>query len=190
MKHGPHAGQANHDWGFRHCFGLNFSAPLELVRCVGGFTAFPMVYGYDDVELVFRLRQAFGTPVFFRDRASVVHDHRYSARDIIDREFNLGRAAWMFAHSNPLFGVAIFGRDIRSRDEVEYSRAFVEREARSATRLCQSFYGLEDIPAAAVEGPHAAGLVNLLYEQHLLLKRHSWRRGLLAAAAVPVRLAA
>ena len=39
------------DWGYRHAWGLNMSAPMDLVREVGGFTVFPAWYGYEDNEL-------------------------------------------------------------------------------------------------------------------------------------------
>jgi glycosyltransferase involved in cell wall biosynthesis len=174
---------ADHDWGFRHCWGLNFSAPLAAVREVGGFTAFPLCYGYDDIEIAFRLRARFGTPVLFRPEARADHDHRYGPRDVLDREFKLGGTAWRFAAVNPAFGLEVFGRDIRSRDELEYSRSFIERERKAAERLERSFLDLTGIPAAAVSGPDATRLVNLIYEQHLLLKRWWWRKGLLAAAS-------
>lgn len=171
-----------YDWGFRHCWGLNFSAPLAAVREVGAFTAFPLCYGYDDIEIAWRLRERFGMPVLFRPAARAEHDHRYGPRDVLEREVKLGGTAWRFAGVNPGFCREVFGRDIRSREEVEYSREFVAREARTVERLEKSFLELGAIPASAVAGQHAGRLVNLVYEQHLLLKRWWWRKGLLEAA--------
>ena len=170
------------DWGFRHCWGLNFSAPMGAVREVGGFTAFPLAYGYDDIELAFRLRERYAMPVLFRPEARAEHDHRYLPADILAREENLGRAAWLFAGHHPAFALAVFGRDIRSEAELAYSREFVQRERSAAERLQKSFLGLADVPGSVADGPHSAAVINLLYEQHLLLKRYTWRRGLLAAA--------
>ncbi len=171
-----------HDWGFRHCWGLNFSCPLGAVREVGGFTAVPRAYGYDDIELAWRLRERFGMPVLFRPDARAVHDHLYTPREVLDREQRLGESAWHFAAINPAFCREVFGRDIRSDAELAYSREFIAREASAAGRLEQSFLGLSDIAASAVDGTHAPQLLNLLYEQHLLLKRWMWRKGLLDAA--------
>lgn len=171
-----------YDWGFRHCWGMNFSAPLALVREVGKFAAFPLQYGYDDIEVAWRLRERFGCPVLFRPEALAEHDHRYGPREVLDREVRLGRSAWDFAGINPQFCREVFGRDIRSAGEVAYSREFLHRERTAAGRLEESFLGLADIPGSSISGPHAAALVNLAYEQHLLLKRWCWRQGLLAAA--------
>src|SRR6185503_17009447 len=99
------------DWGFRHCWGLNFSAPMQAVRAVGGFTAFPMAYGYDDIELAFRLQRRFEMPVLYRPGALAEHDHRYLPEDVLRRERQLGQAAWRFAGLNPEFARTVFGRD-------------------------------------------------------------------------------
>jgi hypothetical protein len=178
---------ADHDWGFRHCWGMNFSAPMHMVREVGMFTAVPLAYGYDDIELAWRLQQRFGTPVLFRPEARAEHDHRYVPAEVLMREHKLGEAAWHFAAISPVFAAAVFGRDIRSQEELEYSRAFVQRQESPARRLEASFLALGDRPAAALDGPHACQTLNLAYQQHLPLKRCMWRRGLLAAAAAEVR---
>ena len=172
------------DWGFRHCWGLNFSAPLAMVREVGGFTAIPLAYGYDDIEIAFRLQQRYRTPVLFRPEARAEHDHRYQPREVLDREFKLGQAAWHFASANPAFARAVFNRDIATREELAYSREFIQREQQAAERIEQSFLALNTIPAATIAGPHAPQLINMLYQQCQLLKRHTWRRGLLSGAGV------
>jgi glycosyltransferase involved in cell wall biosynthesis len=178
-----HPKPSDHDWGFRHCWGLNFSAPLAMVREVGGFTAIPLAYGYDDIEIAWRLQQRYRTPVLFRPEARAEHDHRYSPREVLDRELKLGQAAWHFAKLNPAFAQAVFGRDITAEAELAYPREFIQREQSAADRLERTFLRLADIPAAAIEGPHAPALIEALYQQHLLLKRHTWRRGLLSAAS-------
>lgn len=42
----------DHDWGFRHAWLLNLSAPADLVKEAGGFTVFPSTYGYEDGKSV------------------------------------------------------------------------------------------------------------------------------------------
>lgn len=174
--------QRDRDWGFRHCFGLNFSAPLRCVREAGGVLARPHLYGYDDIELAYRISRRFSAPVLYRPEATVTHHHFYTAEGLLERERQLGASAWIFAAASPDFARACFGRDIRSREEIEYSRAFVERERSAAERLRESFITLANLPAACVEGPQAPVLIKALAQQHLLLKRWMWRRGLLDAA--------
>lgn len=176
------------DWGFRHCFGLNFSAPLGPVREVGGFTAFPLLYGYDDIELAWRLVQhSPGTPVVFRPEALAPHDHRYTPAEVLDREHRLGGTAWRFAQASPAFAQDTFGRDVRAAAELAYSREFVRREARDAERVRERFLALDRVPAAALSAAapgDRAALEATLAQQFVLLKRWAWRRGLLEAAGL------
>ncbi|MBL9032713.1 MAG: glycosyltransferase family 2 protein [Phycisphaerae bacterium] len=171
------------DWGFRHAWLLNLSAPAALVREVGGFTIFPQTYGYEDDDLAFRLRERFGTPVLYRPDARAEHDHRMDPADYLAREERLGHAALGFARVAPACALAMFGRDITGDAEIAYSREFVERERALAERLRESFVGLADMPSTEPSGPHSARLLALLYQQHLPLKRWHWRQGLLRAAA-------
>lgn len=170
------------DWGYRHCFGLNFSADMQSVRTVGKFLARPHMYGYDDIELGYKLSTRLGMPVLYRPEARVIHDHFYTADALLERERALGRAAWVFAEANPAFAAAAFGRDIRSPSEIAYSKEFVHRERAAAERGAATLAALEDVPSDAVNGTHAESLLRALYEQHLLVKRWTWRSGLLEAA--------
>ncbi len=183
----PGANDRWRDWGFRHCWGLNFSAPMAPVRDGDGFVAFPMAYGYDDIELAWRLERHHAMPVLFRPEARAVHDHRMTPREVLDREHRLGHSAWRFAGASPDFARAVFGRDLRSSDEINYSREFVARERGTAERLERSFVGTSEIPAGPLDtlGPAASRqIVRLAYEHHLLLKRWYWRRGLLEAVGL------
>jgi hypothetical protein len=76
----------------------------------------------------------------------------------------------------------VFGRDVRSREEVEYSREFVGRERGGAERGMETLAGLERVPGSVVDGEHAPAIVRGLYEQHLIAKRWNWRLGLLEGA--------
>ena len=174
------------DWGFRHCFGLNFSADLASVREVGGFLACPHVYGYDDIELGFKLSTRFGMPVLYRPEARVWHDHFYTGAGLMERERELGKAAWVFAGEHAAFGMAVFGRDIRSRDEIDYSRMFVREERGAAELAIASLAELERVPSASIDDSHAPALLRTLYERHLSAKRWEWRRGLLEGAGETV----
>lgn len=176
------AADPGRDWGFRHAWGLNTSMPLDAVRAVEGWTAFPNEYGYDDIEIAWRLRRRFSLSVLYRPRAQALHDHRFGPEEYLRREHKLGRSAWLYARRNPGFARDVFGRDITSGDELDYSREFIERERAMASRARIAFEKLADLPADAVDGPHAAALLDLLYQQHLPLKRWMWRAGLLAAA--------
>ncbi|MDQ7012851.1 MAG: glycosyltransferase [Planctomycetota bacterium] len=175
----------DHDWGFRHAWLLNLSAPAALVRDVGAFSVFPSTYGYEDDEFAFRCRERFGTRVLYRADTVAHHDHRLTPRGYLDRERRLGFAAWGFAGMAPACAREMFGRDIRRDDEITYSGEFVERERHNAERLRVTFEDFANLPGDGVPSrDHPAGLpvARALAQQHLLLKRWEWRRGLLEAA--------
>lgn len=170
------------DWGFRHAWMLNLSAPAAAVREVGGLTVFPSTYGYEDDDLAFRLGKRFGMPVLYRPEAVAVHDHQMEPREYLERERKLGFAAWGFAGAAPECAAAMFGRDIRSKEEVDYSRQFLARERATVERMQASFEGLAGTTSMAVGGMEPGKVLNLIYEQHLMVKRWWWRKGLLEAA--------
>lgn len=171
------------DWGFRHAWGLNVSMPRAAAVDVGGWTDFPKEYGFDDIEIAWRLKNLAGLRVLYRPRAVAPHDHRISPQAYLKREFRLGRSAWLFAQRNPAFARDLFARDLTCDQELSYSRAFVQRERSTAARAIKTLERLAVMPADAADGPWADTWIRLAYEQHLPLKRWMWRAGLLAAEA-------
>lgn len=166
------------DWGWRHAWTLNLSVRTDGVNEAGGFsTALPGA-AFEDVELAWRLRERFGSRVLYRPAARVEHDHRYEPAGYLQRERMLGRDAWALAGASSACAAELFGRDIRSNEEIAYSAEFVAREARGAAEIERGFLGLADLPSTAA----GAALVPVIYQQHLLLKRWWWRVGLLEAA--------
>lgn len=173
-----------HDWGFRHAWLLNLSAPAKLVREAGGFTVFPSTYGYEDDEFAYRCKERFGTPVLYCPEAVAQHDHPMSPDDYLRREWQLGQSAWGFAKTAPACAQAMFGRDVTSDEELAYSRAFVERERAIADRVRETLCSMAETPVDVVadcDSPAGCVILEALYQQHLLLKRWEWRRGLLEA---------
>ncbi len=158
--------EADRAWGFRHLFGLNFSARLDRVRSCGGWTAMPDLYGYDDIELGHRLA-ASGLAIRFLPEAVAPHDHRLTAADLLRREESLGYSAAWYASRRPGFAMDVFGRDILSAEAVaEFSAASPDPGARAA------FLALDGVPGDHAD-PHA------LFERFRPLKRAVWAGGAL-----------
>jgi glycosyltransferase involved in cell wall biosynthesis len=170
------------DWGFRHAWGLNMSAPTGVVREVGGFAVFPAWYGYEDNEIAFRIARRYSAPVLYRPQAFAHHDHRMEPRSYLEREFKLGYAAPGFSKQAPDCARAMFNRDVHAPPELSYSREFLRREEKAASRVLSTFEKLAAMPASIFAGDHGATLRDLAYQQHLLLKRWMWRAGLIASA--------
>lgn len=170
------------DWGFRHAWSLNLSGPRDLIRVAGGFTVFPQpFYGYEDIELAYRLAERHGTPVLYRPAARVEHDHRMTPAEYLRREYTIGHEAWTVARMRPQCAMAIFGRDISTHEEAEYCRQYVARERSMVARLKATFEQAAFLPPDLFSGESGVLLRRAFYEQHLPLKRWAWRAGLLDA---------
>lgn len=173
----------NRNWGFRHAWGLNMSAPMEAAREVGGFGVYPAKYGYEDNEFAFKLAQRFDAPIHYRPEATAWHDHRMTPRAYAEREYKLGYAAWGFAEQCPECALAMFGRDVRSVNEREYSAQYIARERKAACDSMKLLLATVDYPAATLDGECGPYIRELAYQQHLAMKRWLWRRGLCDAIA-------
>jgi len=163
--------------GYRDCYGLNMSFPRMLAEEVGGVPSMPDVYGYDDIELAYRMSNA-GAVCWYAPDAAVVHDHQYTPVDIHRREYQLGRAAWSYAIANPEFAAAIFGCDLQDQGVHSLFEASISTAWRDATRIERSFLGLSQLPPQGID----ERLLPMLAEHWVLLKRVLWRWGVLDAA--------
>lgn len=163
---------------YRHIYGLNMSAPTALAMELGGFPDIANAYGYDDIELAYRLEDVGNAQLVFAPNARVEHHHRMTPRDVHRREYLLGRSAWRYARFNPEFARDLFGRDIRSDEELAFCGAFLSHGRADAQRVERSFLELEHRAPDCVEKE----LLPTLAQQWIPLKRYLWRWGLLDAA--------
>lgn len=164
--------------GYRDVYGLNMSAATALVRGVGGFPDVRDAYGYDDIELAFRLQRDAGCRLVYNPAAAVTHDHRMSPADVMRREYLLGRSAWVYAGLNGAFAEDVFGRDIRSDEEVSFCEVFMRQGRGDAERIERAMLELDVVPA----GEDHDAVVRFVAEGWRGLKRYLWRWGLLDAS--------
>ncbi len=162
---------------YRNCFGLNMSFPRELASTLGGIPSLDDNYGYEDIELAYRFEQS-SIPLFHQPKAVVKHDHRYTPRDVLQREYLLGRSAFNFAEQNPDFTRALFKRDIASQANLHFAQELLFHHYLDASRVEKSFLSLERLPPDTI----SASSLHLLAEHWVLLKRYLWNWGLLDAA--------
>jgi glycosyltransferase involved in cell wall biosynthesis len=177
--------ERDRDWGFRHAWNLNLSVPAATVREAGGFCPAIANCCYEDIELAWRIDRSAegGVPVLFRPEARAPHDHRYTPAGYLEREFRLGYSAFGFAKASPECAREVFGCAIDSVDELAYAARFVAHEQRAESRLREGFDSLATMSADAIgPGEEGSKLLRLIEQQHLLLKRLAFRRGLIHAA--------
>jgi len=166
------------DHGFRHAFGLNCSVPLDAVRAAGGIPSVPDTYGYDDIELAYRL----GLPVRYCAEARAPHNHPMTAAGILKRDEELGRAAVRYARINPEFIRATLGFDPLDPQMIAFARDSVDHDASVMERASAAFIDLASQPALNAEGTgdnkHLHAMTDLLRP----LRRWHFRRGWTAEA--------
>jgi GT2 family glycosyltransferase len=162
---------------YRNCYGLNMSFPRELAMGAGGIAEVTEFYGYEDIELAWRLSRA-GAECVYEPGAVVTHDHRYTPRDVHRREYLLGRAAHAFAHVNPSFAKELFQSDLRDIDTVEPLRTLIQHAWRDGVRIERTFLTMGQLSEAAASDE----LLPVLAEHWVLLKRLLWRWGVLDAS--------
>jgi GT2 family glycosyltransferase len=170
------------DWGFRHAWTLNLSAPAECAKSVGGFCEAMSRPVYEDLEFAWRLAQRVGIPVLYRPSAVVTHHHRYEPLEFLKRDIVLGHQAWRLAEVSPQCAMEMFGVEVRSDRETAYTREFLVRQANAARRTMPMFLRLAAMPASSVDGPYSADFIQLIYEQTLFVRRYLWRWGHHAAS--------
>ncbi len=169
------------DWGFRHAWTLNLSAPRAWMAECGFHERFGRAV-YEDLEWAWRLRERFGARVLHRPEAIVRHDHRYEADDLLRRQVLLGAESVTLARISPRCAQEVFGADLLGGEESGYSAAFVAREEGRARRSLATFRALAESPSGVLDGPGEV-LVQAALEQSLLLRRFLWRLGHTGALA-------
>jgi len=92
------------DW--TACFGANLSAPLEVLREIGGF-ATDLPVG-EDMELAYRLERAGCTPRFLA-QAKAVHDDRKGWRRLLEDSRRQGTGQLVLANRHPEMYAKLFG---------------------------------------------------------------------------------
>jgi GT2 family glycosyltransferase len=183
--HAMDASDPGHDWGFRHCFGLNVSMPRSELLAAGGMPAVADAYGYDDIEFGWRLARR-GLPVLHRPEARAPHEHRYRAAVLLQREWRLGVAAVRWARINPAFTRELFGRDILDPAERDFARAFLQRERGDLLRRRERFLELDHVPASGFDSAMLPLACELVADHARPLRRACWFEGLLAECGEPV----
>ena len=163
--------------GFRDCYGLNMSFPRLLAERVGGVPEMPDVYGYDDIELAYRMIKG-GARAVFEPSAEVIHDHRYDPRSVHRREYLLGRAAYAYAKVNPRFAEELFGVDLQHPETAVHFKIAIRLCWRDAIRIEHRFLSLDAISPDSVRPE----LLQMIPEHWVLLKRLLWRWGVLDAS--------
>lgn len=73
----------------------------------GGFDEKFSIYGWEDIELGYRLKK-MGVPLIYSSKAANYHYHFVSGEDMLKRKYNMGKSAAYFYRKHPNFTVKMF----------------------------------------------------------------------------------
>jgi len=172
-----HGASVERDWTFRNALFLNMSFRAQDAAGMH-FDESSDHSEYSDLEWAWRVTSARSLPLVYRPQIRARHDHRIEPDAFLDREFSRGTQAFRMGLRYPRFAKALFGREIGQADELRYSRAFVEAERGLAEQLRQELFALADVSSDSA----TQQAVDSIYNEQSLLKRWTWRLGLIAAA--------
>jgi len=78
----------------------NLSIKKQTLLDQGGFDQDFAGYGWEDIELGYRLAKA-GIPLYYLPAAVNYHDHPVAAEDMLKRKYHMGRSARIFYQKHP-----------------------------------------------------------------------------------------
>jgi len=86
------------DWYYFLTGNVSFSK--ELFELEGGFSLDFKSYGWEDLELGYRLKKR-GIPLYYLTTAKNIHYHVVSDDEAVERKFNMGQSAQIFLSKHP-----------------------------------------------------------------------------------------
>jgi hypothetical protein len=166
-------------YDYRHCWTLNVSLRMTDFRAAGGFARALFPYGYDDLELGYKV-MGKRAGLYYDDRAVVVHRHPMTLEAYLDREEMLGLVVPCLAGVNPPMFADLLGTADVAQLAREYA-AWTRMDGPQHRWIYRRLQEWMDLPAAALGAPGAAAERTLmtLYQMHIPLKRLAFRLGFL-----------
>jgi GT2 family glycosyltransferase len=166
-------------YGFRNCWTLNLSGRYADLERVGFFDARFRPYGYEDLDLGFRLMGAEGKGIYFEPGARVVHRHPMTFDDYLNREELLGVMAAVLHDVNEKLFHALFGSD-SLETFAKLCLQWVEVDLPMHEWIYRRMQEWNDLPASELgTGASRERLLMTLYQMHVPLKRFAFRQGFL-----------
>ena len=165
--------------GFRQCWTLNLSARYEDLQRINFFNPRFRPYGFEDLDLGFRIMGPDTRGIYFDPAAQVIHRHPMTFDDYLNREELLGIMSPILYDANrPLFNKLRGTEDI---DRLAHQfRNVMELERSTEGWIYVRLQDWKDLPATVLgEGPARQRLLMTLYQMHIPLKRFAFRLGFL-----------
>lgn len=166
-------------YDFRHCWTLNLSVRYADLDRAGFFQTRFRPYGYEDVELGFRLLGGEKKAIYFEPEAEVVHRHPMTFDNYLNREELLGLMTPALHDLNPALFEKLFGREGLEALARRY-REWAQMDRAGQGWIYRRMEEWNGLPAAVLgQGAGRERLMMTLYQMHVPLKRLAFRLGFL-----------
>jgi hypothetical protein len=164
---------------FRHCWTLNLSARYADLERINFFNPRFRPYGFEDLDLGFRLMGPSAKSIYFDPAAQVIHRHPMTFDDYLNREELLGVMSPVLYDANPALYQKLHGTS--SPDQLANQfRTWLELDRSTHGWIYQRLQEWNALPQTILDdGPARHRLLMTLYQMHIPLKRLAFRLGFL-----------
>jgi hypothetical protein len=171
--------KAGEVYDYRQCWTLNLSVRYADIERIGFFDPRFRPYGYEDLDLGFRLLGREAKGIYFEPTAMVTHRHPMTFDDYLNREELLGVMSAVLHDVNEELFHALFGHD-SLEDFAHRCGQWVEIDLPMHAWIYRRMQEWNDLPAQELgTGWGRERLLLTLYQMHVPLKRFAFRQGLL-----------
>jgi hypothetical protein len=172
--------KAGHFYDYRYAWTLNLSIRRSDFQRAGGFSSALRPYGYEDLDLGFRV-MGEKAAIYYDPAAAVLHRHPMSLDDYLNREETIGSVAPNLNQVNPRVFASMFGTNDLEALAREY-RIWTSMDAAAHRWTYHRLSDWANQPQAklGIEGSEDRNrLLLTLYQMHIPLKRLAFRLGFL-----------
>jgi hypothetical protein len=169
-------------YDFRQCWTLNLSVRYADIERIGFFDGRFRPYGYEDLDLGFRLLVATGPEakgIYFEPAAKVMHRHPMRFDDYLDREELLGVMSPVLHDVNRDLFRTLFGDEPLQKLAEQY-RDWTQADRAMHAWIYRRMQEWNDLPAETLgTGEARQRMLMTIYQMHVPLKRLAFRQGFL-----------
>lgn len=166
-------------YDYRYTWTLNLAMRHEDFTRAGGFSPRLFPYGYEDLDLGFRVMGPTRQGVFYEDAAVVKHRHPMTLEQYLDREEMLGLMSPVVREINPEMFAALNGTQDVEKLGRDF-RTWVEMDRAGYKWIWQRLQEWVREPAEVLgDGEPRRRLLATIYQMHIPLKRLAFRLGFL-----------
>lgn len=170
-------------YDYRFCWTLNLSMMASDFKKLGGFSDKLFPYGYEDLELGYRLMGAERKGVFYDADIRVTHRHPMTFDQYLMREEMLGLMGPVVFQIAPGMAANLFGTT-DARALAQQFEPWVKMDAPMHQWIYRRMNEWVTRSESELSAPHGPSLLSTIYQMHIPLKRLAFRLGFLRGMTI------